>query len=144
MDKDVKIEELLSTFRQFKRHMHRQMATHIDADISGAQAEILIVIGRGMDRLRDVAEALDITPSAATQQLKLLQLSHLVESVESPEDRRENLLSLTRKGRIFLRHYRSMVKQHVRHSVHRLTDEEIEQFILIMNKMMNKDCERDL
>lgn len=137
MTKDAKIDELFSVFMQFKRHVHRQIALQAHDDISVAQAEILVAIARGMTRLRDIAQAQNITPSAATQQLKLLQAAQLVESVESPDDRRENLLSLTAKGQELLQQHRIAMKERMREYINRLSDEEIEQFTIIMKKMIN-------
>jgi len=137
MNRDAKIEELFSVFLQLRRHMHRQMLAHAHSDISVAQAEILFAIGKGMNRLRDIARAQNITPSAATQQLKLLEVAKLVERVESPEDRRENLLSLTVKGQKLLHGHRAAMKQHLRDYINRLSDQEIEQFTVIMKKMIS-------
>jgi len=141
MTRDSKIDELFSVFLQFKRHIHRQIALQTQDNISVAQAEILVAIARGMTRLRDIAKAQNITPSAATQQLKLLQAAQLVESVESSEDRRENLLSLTPKGQELLQQHRAAMKEHLRDYINRLDDEEIEQFTTIMKKMIHTEKE---
>jgi len=139
MTRDSKIDELFSVFLQFKRHMHRHIALQAHGDITIAQAEILVAIARGMTRLRDIAEAQNITPSAATQQLKLLQATQLVESIESPDDRRENLLSLTTKGQELLQRHRIAMKKRFREQLNRLDDQEIDQFITIMKKMIDTD-----
>lgn len=141
MTRDSKIDELFSVFLHFKRHIHRQIALQTQDNISVAQAEILVAIARGMTRLRDIAKAQNITPSAATQQLKLLQAAQLVESVESSEDRRENLLSLTPKGQELLQQHRAAMKEHLRDYINRLDDEEIEQFTTIMKKMIHTEKE---
>lgn len=141
MNRDTKIDELFSVFLQFKRHMHRQIALQSHDDISVAQAEILIAIARGMTRLRDIAEAQNISPSAATQQLKLLQAANLVESVASPDDRRENLLSITTKGQNLLQQHRMAMKERMKEHIKRLNDTEIEQFIAIMKKMIHTEKE---
>jgi DNA-binding MarR family transcriptional regulator len=141
MDRDAKIEELFSVFLQFRRHMHRQMLVRAQSNISVAQAEILFAIGKGMNRLRDIAKAQNITPSAATQQLKLLETAGLAESMESPDDRRENLLSLTIKGQELLQQHRAAMKERMREYINRLSDEEIEQFTVIMKKMINAEKE---
>lgn len=143
MTRDSKIDELFSVFLQFKRHMHRQIALQAHDDISVAQAEILVAIARGMTRLRDIAQAQNVTPSAATQQLKLLQAAHLVESIESPDDRRENLLSVTAKGKKLLQQHRKAIKTHAREYINRLTDEEIDQFICIMKKMIAPELDKE-
>lgn len=141
MTRDSKIDELFSVFLQFKRHIHRQIALQSQDDISVAQAEILVAIARGMTRLRDIAKAQNITPSAATQQFKLLQAAQLVESIESPDDRRENLLSLTPKGQELLQQHRAAMKERMREYINRLSDEEIEQFTTIMKKMIHTEKE---
>lgn len=143
MTRDSKIDELFSVFLQFKRRMHRQIIQQAHDDISVPQAEILFAISKGMTRLRDIAQAQSITPSAATQQLKLLQAAHLVESVESPYDRRENLLNVTAKGQKLLQQHRKAIKVHAREYISRLTDEEIDQFIRIMKKMIAPEAGKE-
>ena len=54
----------------------------------------------GMSR---ISEGYDITPAAASQLVDKLVHSGLVQRVEDPSDRRAKLLSLTDKGREFVR-----------------------------------------
>ncbi len=143
MTRDNKINELFSVFLQFKRCMHRQVVMQTHSNISVTQAEILFTIGKGANRLRDIAQAQTITPSAVTQQLKLLEAAGLIESVPSSEDRREHLLSITKKGQELLRQHRHAMKTHVRRYIDRLTDQEIDDFIYIMKKMIQTESTKE-
>ena len=143
MTRENKIDELFSVFLQFRRHMHREVVMQAHANISVAQSEILFAIAKGMTRLRDIAEAQNITPSAATQQCKLLEAAGLVYSVESPDDRRQNILSLSDKGQKLLLQQRQVMKTHAREYLNRLSDTEIEDFIRIMKKMIHPEIKKE-
>lgn len=143
MNRDQKIDELFSVFIQFKRHVYRQVITQTQGELSVAQAEILIAIAKGTTRLKDIAHTQNITASAAAQQLKLLQAEDLVASTESPEDRRENLLSVTLKGQELLAKQRCIMKEKVKVYFEKLSDREIDNFISCMKKMINTNSDRE-
>ncbi len=143
MSRENKIDELFSVFLHFRRHMHRKVVMQAHTNITVAQSELLFAIAKGATRLSEIAKAQNITPSAATQQLKLLAAADLVYSVESPDDRRQNILSLTEKGQKLLVQQRHIMKEYTREYLSRLSDTEIDDFILIMKKMIQPEIKQE-
>ncbi|KKM10352.1 MarR family transcriptional regulator [Clostridiales bacterium PH28_bin88] len=70
-------------------------------DISLVQSHILYEIKRqGRPSMQQVAETLGLDITTFSRQVQTLVRKGLVDKVQSPEDRRTNLLSLTYKGKL--------------------------------------------
>ena len=135
MQRDETISELMAVFMQFKRHMRRQMNTGQHDGLTVTQVELLFGIDKGCKRLSDLAENQQVTPSAATQQLKYLEALDLISRQEGA-DRRESNLSLTTKGQKYLANRRQIFQQHFTQLLSALSDKEIQEFTKIMRKMI--------
>ncbi len=136
MDRNAKIDELLAVFLQFKRHVRKQVTAHTHDGLTMAQSELLLHVHNGCTRLSDIAISQNITPSAATQQVRLLEAEGLIKRTRSNDDKREQQLAITAKGRKLLAKQREQLHAKLRSYVEPLDDADIDAFIRIMNKMI--------
>ena len=138
MARKQQINELMSVFMHFKRHMRKHLQDVLDDSITVTQVELLVAIQRGVARLKDLAEITYMTPSAVTQQVKLLEAHGYVEQLVSEEDRRERIVQLTEDGEAYLLKRRSIVEAQFAAYMHEVSDTEIDEFIRIMKKMIER------
>lgn len=136
MDRNAKIDELLAVFLQFKRQVRKQVTAHTHDGLTMAQSELLFRVHNGCTRLSDIAISQNITPSAATQQVRLLEAEGLIKRTRSSDDKREQQLAITAKGRKLLAKQREQLHAKLRSYVEPLDDADIDAFIRIMNKMI--------
>ncbi len=135
MSRQDKIEALMKAFLQLKRSMNRQMVEADNCAATPVQTEILIRISKGEVRTADIASGMQASPSAVTQHVNQLVEYGFVTKTESPHDKREQILTLTVAGKHVIDTKLQFMRQRVEHLVATLTDEELDQFIRISNKI---------
>lgn len=125
----------MKAFLQLKRSMNRQMVEADNCAATPVQTEILIRISKGEVRTADIASGMQASPSAVTQHVNQLVEYGFVTKTESPHDKREQILTLTVAGKHVIDTKLQFMRQRVEHLVATLTDEELDQFIRISNKI---------
>lgn len=136
MTRDDKIEQLMGAFLNLKRSMTRRL---VDSDACAAtpvQTEILILISKGEARISDIANVIQASNSAVTQQVNQLVEGGFVNKTESVLDKREQLLKLTVAGKHVIEIKLQLMRERVERLVENLTDEELDQFIFLSNKIV--------
>lgn len=137
MNRDQKIADLTNMFIELKRSMHKRLEDGpYRWSVTPAQAEILIRIARGETRTADLATAMYASPSAVTQHINQLAEAGLVHKTVSPYDRREVVLSLTPTAKRVIQSRQKLLRQRVEKIVGILDDQELEQLVTIINKII--------
>lgn len=135
MSREEKITALMDAFMQLKRSMNRQL---IEVDACAAtpvQTEILARIARGENKAGDIAAAMGASASAVTQHVNQLVDHGFVNKKESLADKRELILHLTVAGKHVIEMKQRLMLGRVENIVGALTDDELDQFIAISNKI---------
>lgn len=138
MNRETKITALMDAFLQLKRSMNRQLIETDACTATPVQTEILALIEKGEKRASDIAHAMGASASAVTQHINLLVEHGFVKKTESTTDKRELLLSLTVAGSHVIKTKRQLMRLRAESLVAVLTDEELDQFIQISNKIASK------
>ena len=76
----------------------RRRALRIELDLGEAKAELLIRLTQGPMTLREIAQAVEVDPSAATVGVDRLERRGLVRRGAHPDDNRRKLVHLTDAG----------------------------------------------
>ena len=76
----------------------RRRALRIELDLGPVKAELLISLTRAPMTLREIAQALEVDPSAATVGVDRLERRGLVRRGPHPDDNRRKLVHLTDAG----------------------------------------------
>jgi DNA-binding MarR family transcriptional regulator len=135
MSRAEKIEQLMKAFFQLKRSMNRQLVEVDSCSATPVQTEIMARIKRGETRTADIADAMQASASAVTQHVNQLVESGFVIKTESTHDRREFILSLTPVGKTIIDKKMESMRKRVESIVTNLTDDELDEFIRISNKI---------
>lgn len=135
MNRQDKIQAMMDVFLQMKRSVHRQLMAADACSATPVQTEILALVSGGTDRVADIAQAIQATPSAVTQQVNQLVETGLIAKTDSAADRRQQHLSVTTVGHNVLATKRRLMHARLEHIVDVLTDEELDQFIAISKKI---------
>ena len=100
---------------------------------------LLTVLELGEDgvRQKDIAEALGINASSLSEQLDRLETDRYLERKANPEDRRSTLIALTEKGKARAWEVQDERQQAAERFVSRLTAEEQETLIALLDKLLS-------
>lgn len=135
-----KIKELLENLGSLRRHM-----TFCSTDsgkmprITPSQLEVLMFVEQyGESTVKDVAKALGITSSAATQLIDGLVTSGYVIRGEHTEDRRKVILMLSNKTKKQVEKMKNQGIQQFLKFFKVLNDKEFDQYILLNKKIVEK------
>jgi DNA-binding MarR family transcriptional regulator len=77
----------------------RRRALRVELDLGKEKAELLIRLARAPMTLRQIAQAVEVDPSAATVGVDRLERRGLVQRRAHPDDNRRKLVHLTEEGR---------------------------------------------
>ena len=131
-----KIEQLMGAFLNLKRSMTRKLVGSDECAATPVQIEILILVSKGEARISDIASTIQASNSAVTQQVNQLVDSGFVRKQESSQDKREQILTLTHAGKIVIDTKMQLMRKRVEQLVVNLTDDELDQFIYLSNKIV--------
>lgn len=131
-------------FQSLKRSMaFHPVGTGTSPRITPSQWGVLMVIeARGDCTVKDVAETLSITSSAATQLVDGLVTSGYVMRDEYAEDRRRVTLALSPKTRTQVEKMKKQFSTQCLVMFEALDDEEFDQFMLLYNKIIERHSKR--
>lgn len=135
MDRQDKIEALMRAFLQLKRSMNRELIGTDACIATPVQTEILGMISHGTVRVADIAGVMQASASAVTQHVNQLVQGGFVTKTESTHDKREQILGLTVAGKQVIELKIQFMRNRVKHLVSNLTDEELDEFIKLSNKI---------
>jgi len=111
-------------FRQHQNEVRRKYK------ISSTEMEIILYISEhGPQRMKSVGESFDIKFSTLTSLVDKIERLNLVKRVNSKEDRRSILITLTSKGRKMLEEYNSQIT-HLAEKISDSTQEDSIQALL--------------
>lgn len=135
MTRQDKIEQLMGSFLHLKRSMNRQLVGSDHCTATPVQIGILLIISKGETRISDIATIIQASTSAVTQQVNQLVDGGFVKKTESEHDKREQILVLTIAGKHVIDMKLKLMRDRVEQLISDLTDEEIDKFVEISNKI---------
>jgi len=137
-DRKQKVEEMLAGFHSLRRTMVLKSAgSATKPRVTPSQWGVLMLVGQGgTSTVKDVAKALRITSSAATQLVDGLVASGYLVRKTSLQDRRAVTLTLSKKSK-------SQVEKMKKHALRKflkvfevLNDTEFDQYIALNKKIV--------
>lgn len=140
MNREQYIEAIFKNFHAIKRaYSHGSRFSHRHFGVTMTQASVLMLLMReGRKTMSEVALALGVSKSAATQLLDGLIEQGFVERTQDEKDRRVAYVELSSNG---LRHFRRVRRGGARKMTQLfdlLTDEELEQIETITAKLVER------
>lgn len=129
----------MESFQSLRRSMaFRTIGTVKMPRITPSQWGVLMMVeGHGESTVKDVARALGISSSAATQLIDGLVTSGYVVREEFAEDRRRVTLTLSKKTKTQIEKMKGEGARHFLKLFKVLNDEEFDQFILLNKKIVD-------
>jgi len=133
-----KVEALMENIHSMRRHMtFRSTGSREMPRITPSQWGALMVIEQhGGSTLKDMAESLVITSSAATQLVDGLVASGYVTRGTSTEDRRAITLTLSKKTEVHITKMKKQIVQEFLNFFAVLNDTELDQFLVLNKKIV--------
>ncbi|MBM9506238.1 MarR family winged helix-turn-helix transcriptional regulator [Actinacidiphila acididurans] len=96
---DAPAAEAWAGMQKFIAGEDRRRALRVELDLGVGKAELLIRLADAPMTLREIAQAVEVDPSAATVAVDRLERRGLVRRGAHPEDNRRKLVHLTDAGR---------------------------------------------
>jgi len=97
------VKEINEATHSINNLIYQKYNSLLDEDITSAQDLLLIIIHEaGRLTIREIAEKLEITPSAASQQVSKLVNANYLQRETNEKNRRETLVSLGIKGKGYM------------------------------------------
>lgn len=134
------IEELLHSFHAI-RNIIKAKVFHLGNQdhTTHSQWFVLKIIGHFKKRnIKDIAEAMEMSSSAATQLVDGLVQSGFVTREEDPNDRRLVQLELSPKGKEYVTTTKNKRINEMAEIFNVLTDKELEEFVRLHKKITSK------
>lgn len=140
INRKQKIEELMENFQSLKRTMmfHATPSMKIPRITSSQWGALMFVEARGESTVKDLAQALGITSSAATQLVDGLVISRYVARETSKKDRRTVILTLSKKTKTQVEEMKKEGLQKFLKLFKVLNDKEFDQYILLNKKIVER------
>lgn len=106
-------------------------------DLTLAEIGILDVIGIGSEKtIKEIADALSVALSTPTKTMDRLVIKGYILRETSSEDRRMVVSKLTEKGEKAMVHINNMRDNNIKKAMSVLSEEELDNFSLIINKLI--------
>ncbi len=140
------IEEILHSFHAI-RNITKAKAASLGHQnhITHSQWFVLTMIEHFKKRsIKDIAEAMDMSSSAATQLVDPLVQADLVTRQEDPEDRRLVQLEISPKGNKHIAATKEGRINEMAEMFDALTDKELEEFVRLHKKVLSKSLHKEL
>jgi DNA-binding MarR family transcriptional regulator len=84
--------------QEFIADQDRRRALRVELDLGPGKAELLVSLARAPMTLREIAQAVEVDPSAATVAVDRLERRGIVRRGAHPDDNRRKLVHLTEAG----------------------------------------------
>lgn len=130
------IEEIFETFRVIKHQMAEGFVFPKDSPITPAQGFVLHFIAKSKESsVKEIAEKMRVTSSAATQLIDALVKNGFLERKEDAEDRRVALLTLSSKGKKKIAYTKEKGMEKMKELFSPLNDTEMETYLRLNRKI---------
>ena len=96
---DVSAAQAWAQMQEFIAGQDRRRALRFELDLGVQKAELLIRLAQAPMTLREIAQAVEVDPSAATVGVDQLERRGFVQRGAHPDDKRRKLVHLTDAGR---------------------------------------------
>ncbi len=135
-----KIEDLIENFHSLRRTMifHAGAGVKIPRITPSQWGVLMFIEQKGKSTVKDVANAMGITSSAATQLVDGLVLSRYITREASTEDRRTVILALSAKVKAQVEKMKKEGLQKFIKLFEALSDKELDQYILLNKKIVER------
>ncbi len=140
MNREQHIEAIFKNFHAIKRaYHHGSRFSHRHFGVTMTQASVLMLLmHEGRKTMSEVALALGVSKSAATQLLDSLIEQGFVERTQDEKDRRVAYVDLSRNGIRHLKRVRRGGARQMTQLFDLLTDEELKQIETITAKLVGR------
>jgi len=130
-----KIEDLMESFQHFKKPIHKQHVAGLSAITPSQWMALRVIRERHACTVKDIAQSLHMTSSAATQLVDGLVRGGYVTRKADTSDRRKVMLTLSRKSMTEMERMKKMMLQHMYNMFKVLNDREFEQLYRLNKKV---------
>jgi DNA-binding MarR family transcriptional regulator len=132
------IEQILETFQTLKQSLSEGFAFAGKKRITPSQGFVLHFVAKTKrSSVKEVAEKLYITSSAATQLIDALVKNGLLQRSDNPDDHRGSILLLTRKAEDLFRRMKEHGVGRMKDVFSTLSDEELETYLRLNQKIIS-------
>jgi len=140
LDREALIQGVFDSMGTLKRVMYGQsQSMYQDCPIPRSQFELLFTIRHAQPvSFKKLASLLWLTPGAVSQLAEALEERQYIRRETSPDDRRIQALSLTKKGMAIIRDFEKERMQMMKNLVAVLSDEELKAWVDIQQKIMQQ------
>lgn len=135
MDKKHLVWEIIKIAREHRKNVDKRISA---LGIHPSQHHLLMYLsGNSACTQNSIADAMEISAATVAVSLKKLEKGGYIEKRISPEDGRSNLIALTPKGEDVVIRSKQIFEETDRRCFDSLTEEELEQFHSIMERIIN-------
>jgi DNA-binding MarR family transcriptional regulator len=133
---DEYVERIQTAFLQLSRRISHEASYWKVLGLTQPQFHMLHMISREEPcKITALADKLEVKPSAITVMIDRLVNSGYVSRTSDPQDRRVVLVSITDSGRDVLRQARQRTTEIAKKYFSRLTEEEKDSFMMVLEKL---------
>ena len=129
------IDLVASTLMSRSSRLMRLLSSFGDRELSRTEGGLLVTLLGGPKRVTELAESEALAQPTVTKLVDLLQQRGLVARERGADDGRVVLVSITADGRATVEAYRSQVRDLMRETVQKLTDDELAQLVAASETM---------
>lgn len=131
MQRDELIQAVIDSWGPLKRAVHQYfMQYYAPIHLSPVQLELLKTIHHCQPLShKELAQRMQLTPGAISQQLEGLESTNLIERTLSPDDRRVSYLTVSPAGQEKLEEFRAASRQLFAEALSTLSDDELAAYI---------------
>jgi MarR family 2-MHQ and catechol resistance regulon transcriptional repressor len=123
-------------FREIRRKLIKTALADIDVDITPLHFEILRLLEKeGKLHVAEIGEKLQVAKAQMTHLMERLADLNMIERKTDIADRRTINITLTGRGRAFLKEHKDRLVHTAMETMSRLTDEELEDLANTLNKL---------
>lgn len=134
MNRNVIAEELVS---KFSMHQCKEFTNVLNDASKGLFVVLKLIKSSNTDILAgDIASALNVSTARVAVALKTLEIKKWVKTYKSQEDARKKVVKLTEQGELVLKEWDEKLVGLAASFLDKLTDEEVNQLINIVNKVI--------
>lgn len=138
IDRNAIISEIVDEITSIKRRMEQEMrCCALHSDLTYTQAMIVKFVNlREKANIKEIAENLGVTSSAATQQVDSMVINGYLTRVSDNNDRRIVNLVLTDKTQAFISEIKSKLREQFGVMFEALSDDELKQYAELNSKII--------
>lgn len=137
IDRSILISNIADEITAIKRKMAQEMrCCALHSDITYTQAMIIKFINlHEKANIKEIAESLGVTSSAATQQVDSLEINGYLTRVSNNNDRRSVNIVLTEKTQAFIMEIKSKLREQLGAIFEVLSDDELRLYAELNSKI---------